>query len=220
LNRGLRLLAGALLAFAGPAAAQDEPDPFAKAAPSIARMNFSTFRTTGHCTAVQAGARAVLALGPCVRSASFADLHFLFGYDRQTWREHRVGKAAFNDPAHSQLKMICLDRDLAASAFSAGDAPARDERVIVAGYGEPAVHRLSFRGCRVADVRRPGEVVLSCAAQRGAAGAVVFTQDSRRARLVGIVAGGFGTFSVALAWTGRSAAELCPPSGKESERNG
>lgn len=206
------LACGLLLLSLHGAQAQKADDPFAEIAPSIARLNFSGFRTMGHCTAVQAGLRSAFVAGGCIKAGSFGDLHLLFGYDRQIWSEHRTGKAAFNDPARSELKLLCLDRDLPVSRLgAAGEAPSGGERVIVAGYTMPASHRLSFKGCGVAQARDDSGFALGCNLAGGSAGAPVFVFREGRARLLGVVAAESAGVPVALRWTGARPDKLCPP---------
>lgn len=177
----------------------------------------------GHCTAVQVGSRAALVAGDCFKAGSFDQLHLLFGYDRQAWTAHRVGKAAFNDPARSDLKLLCLSADLPAPRFDLAFEPvAVGERLIVGGYAMPAPHKVTFEGCGVSQVQDKSSFVLGCGLAAGNAGAPVFEFHADRARLLGVVAAAGANAALVLRWTGEGTDKLCPPEPADtgSESNG
>lgn len=201
--------------------AGEEPNPFEKVTPGIARLNVGGFRALGHCTAVQVGRRAVLAVGGCLNVGRFDEAHFLFGYDRGRWLEHRVGQRAFSDPRHFDLTLLCLDKSLAPSPFrAAGEPVAAGDRVIVASYSAPAFHRLTFRGCEVTQVHPDSGIALGCPAGPGSAGGAAFILRGEGAQLLGVVAAGSQTASIVLGWIGENPDQLCPREQTEGGANG
>lgn len=191
--------------------ADEEPNLFEKVAPSIAKLNLSGFSRRSYCTAVQLGQRAALAISYCLQGGRFDQAHLLFGYDRGQWLEERGVLSAYNGPAQSLLKLLCLDRSLPPSSLKRTGLPvAAGDQVIVAGYSAPKAEIVTFHGCKVLYTYRTGEFALDCAARPGSAGSLVFRRDGDDAALLGVLASGSERMSLVLGWTGGHPDDLCP----------
>ncbi|MEM9685018.1 MAG: serine protease [Pseudomonadota bacterium] len=190
--------------LAAPATAADVPDP------SVGRLNHAGYKDRQHCTATLVGAATAVTAKHCLVQGDVTEMHFLLGYDRGRWAEHRQPVAAATDGLPGDVAFLCLGARSAATPMRiANRAAQRGETVVVIGYGRPRVHVASRTLCRVTATDGSKAFQLDCPLAPGSSGGPVLRTTSDGPEILGVVSATSRTRSVAYGIAGTDGTAPC-----------
>ncbi|MEM8856475.1 MAG: serine protease [Pseudomonadota bacterium] len=182
---------------------------------AVGRLNHAGYRRQRHCTAFLVAPDTLLTADHCIDGILPADMHFLRGYDRMTWAEHRQPVAGHPFGSGRDGAALCLDAATTATPLTlAVDPPMVGEILTVPGYGRPRVHALAAKACTVVRSLGPERVVMDCGLAPGFSGSPALRQTGEGTEVVGIVSRSGGGFTVLEVVSPQDVAQRCGPSGE------
>lgn len=141
-------------------------------------------------------------------------MHFLRGYDRMTWAEHRQPVTGHSFGNGRDGAALCLDAPADVTPFSiAASPPSLGETLTVAGYGRPRVHALAAKACTVVRSLGPARLVIDCGLAPGFSGGPVLRHTEEGPQVIGIVSRSGGGMSVVELVSPQDVDGVCAPSG-------